>query len=187
MNYLAPLPPFGLVSPTSTPPSKSKPSFPSFKLLGVPHLIVHLSLQSIRLRLKIRVPYQSLHSHISRLQKYQQASDVLRRTSRFVVLARRLQGQMAEMQNNGTNSSGDNDDSKQIDQAKVNGLGRGLGLGLGLDREDEKERTIAKAALSIAELGRFTCMLCLKVSRSIDVVIKSRTPGWPDCLNILRF
>ncbi|KAK0455394.1 Golgi transport complex subunit 5-domain-containing protein [Desarmillaria tabescens] len=51
-----------------------------------------------KLRLKVRAPYQSLQANVSRLQKLQQASDVLRRTSRFVILARRLQIQMAEME-----------------------------------------------------------------------------------------
>ncbi|KAJ7072504.1 Golgi transport complex subunit 5-domain-containing protein [Mycena amicta] len=88
-----------------------------------------------KLRLKVRVPYQSLQTNVSRLQKLQQASDVLRRMSRFVVLARRLQSQMAEMEFPATKTSKD---------APINVIGQ--------DIEDEKERTIAKAALSIAEL-----------------------------------
>ncbi|KAJ6497874.1 Golgi transport complex subunit 5-domain-containing protein [Mycena sanguinolenta] len=87
-----------------------------------------------KLRLKVRVPYQSLKTSVSRLQRLQQASDVLRRTSRFVVLARRLQNQMTEI-------SSENPDP--IAKSQINVLG---------DPEDEKERTIAKAALSIAEL-----------------------------------
>lgn len=98
-----------------------------------------------RLRLKIRVPYQSLQTNVTRLQKLQQASDVLRRTSRFVVLARRLQSQMAEMDGNGAT---DDKSSKMNGASDSHGL-----LGQGHDLEDEKERTIAKAALSIAELG----------------------------------
>ncbi|KAJ7755714.1 Golgi transport complex subunit 5-domain-containing protein [Mycena maculata] len=93
-----------------------------------------------KLRLKVRVPYESLQTNVSRLQKLQQASDVLRRTSRFVVLARRLQSQMTEMEIN----SNENSDTvpKKLDSLNL----------LGQDPEDEKERTIAKAALSIAEL-----------------------------------
>ncbi|KAJ7188486.1 hypothetical protein C8R46DRAFT_1157508 [Mycena filopes] len=75
-----------------------------------------------KLRLKIRVPYESLQSNVSRLQKLQQASDVLRRTSRFV----------------------DPDAIPEKSETQLNLLGQ--------DPEDEKERTIAKAALSIAEL-----------------------------------
>jgi hypothetical protein len=56
-------------------------------------------------------------------------------------------------------SVGDNGEGNRTDATAVNARGLGLGQGLGQDREDEKERTIAKAALSIAELGRFTCML----------------------------
>jgi hypothetical protein len=100
-----------------------------------------------RLRLKIRVPYQSLQTNVTRLQKLQQASDVLRRTSRFVVLARRLQTQMADMNGNSVT----NDKSNKVG---MNGASDSHGLlGQGHDLEDEKERTIAKAALSIAELG----------------------------------
>ncbi|KAJ7502790.1 Golgi transport complex subunit 5-domain-containing protein [Mycena galericulata] len=94
-----------------------------------------------KLRLKVRVPYESLQTNVSRLQKLQQASDVLRRTSRFVVLARRLQNQMTEME---VNSSENQETTPQKSDSQINLLGQ--------DPEDEKERTIAKAALSIAEL-----------------------------------
>ncbi|KAJ7668407.1 Golgi transport complex subunit 5-domain-containing protein [Mycena polygramma] len=94
-----------------------------------------------KLRLKVRVPYQALQTNVSRLQKLQQASDVLRRTSRFVVLARRLQTQMTEME---VNSNEDSVSAPRKMDSQMNLLGQ--------DPEDEKERTIAKAALSIAEL-----------------------------------
>ncbi|KAJ6558556.1 Golgi transport complex subunit 5-domain-containing protein [Mycena vulgaris] len=93
-----------------------------------------------KLRLKVRVPYQSLQTNVARLQKLQQASDVLRRTSRFVVLARRLQNQMTDMEIN----SSENDAVPKKSDSQLSVLGQ--------DPEDEKERTIAKAALSIAEL-----------------------------------
>ncbi|KAJ6603113.1 Golgi transport complex subunit 5-domain-containing protein [Mycena sp. CBHHK59/15] len=97
-----------------------------------------------KLRLKVRVPYQSLQSNVARLQKLQQVSDVLRRTSRFVVLARRLQSQMYEMEiSNNDNPEASSGTPKKSDN-QVNLLGQ--------YPEDEKERTIAKAALSIAEL-----------------------------------
>ncbi|KAK0437510.1 Golgi transport complex subunit 5-domain-containing protein [Armillaria borealis] len=95
-----------------------------------------------KLRVKVRVPYQSLQTNVSRLQKLQQASDVLRRTSRFVILARRLQIQMAEM------DSG----SSTPDQPLPLIRSKSDESALGQDLEDGKERTIAKAALSIAEL-----------------------------------
>ena len=96
-----------------------------------------------RLRLKIRVPYQSMQENVTRLQKFQQASDILRRTSRFVVLARRLASQMSEMESLPGRDS-NRETSKPVDRS----------LTLNGDIEDEKERTIAKAALSIAELGQ---------------------------------
>jgi hypothetical protein len=95
--------------------------------------------ESNRLRLKIRVPFQSLQAHVSCQQKLHQASDVLRRTSRFVVLTRRLQVQMADM--NGSNTT----ETDRISTPQADDQGQ--------DIEDEKERIIAKAALSIAELG----------------------------------
>jgi conserved oligomeric Golgi complex subunit 5 len=75
------------------------------------------------------------------LQKLQQVSDVLRRTARFVVLARRLEGQMRDMK------MGD-------EEMRAVSAGESVGTGVGGGEEDEKERTIAKAALSIAELGQ---------------------------------
>ncbi|KAG5637228.1 hypothetical protein H0H81_005350 [Sphagnurus paluster] len=100
-----------------------------------------------KLRLKIRIPYQSLQANVVRLQKLQQASDILRRTSRFVVLARRLQLQMLEMEN--SNAA----DVNVMTSAKSETSDPTAPLTHGQDLEDEKERTIAKAALSIAELG----------------------------------
>jgi hypothetical protein len=94
-----------------------------------------------RLRLKIRVPYQSLQGNVNRLHRLQQASDVLRRISRFLVLARRLELQMAELNR-------PNDSSIDTPTEPTKSVGPSheeLG--------DEKERTIAKAALTIAELS----------------------------------
>jgi hypothetical protein len=88
-----------------------------------------------RLRVKIRVPYQSLNMNVAKLEKLHHASDVLRRISRFVVLARRLETQMVEL------------DKLTTEDAKESVLAASL------DGENEKERTIAKAALGIAELG----------------------------------
>jgi len=70
----------------------------------------------------------ALQSSVARVDRYQAASEVLRRISRFVVLARRLEGQMSDM-----------DTAK--DRVKQDAEG------------EDKERAIAKAALSIAELG----------------------------------
>ncbi|KAL0580334.1 hypothetical protein V5O48_001671 [Marasmius crinis-equi] len=94
-----------------------------------------------KLRLKIRIPYQSMQENVTRLQKFQQASDILRRTSRFVVLARRLASQMAEMESLPGRESEKEATKPPERSVALNG-----------DIEDEKERTIAKAALSIAEL-----------------------------------
>jgi len=94
---------------------------------------------SSRLRLKIRAPYQSLGAKLLGLQKLQEASDVLRRASRFVVLARRLQLQMLQID---THRPSDANPPSKPQNRNVSDL-----------EEDDKERTIAKAALNIAELG----------------------------------
>ena len=117
-----------------------------------------------RLRAKIRTPYQTLCGHVAKLERLQQASDLLRRTSRFVVLTRRLQPQLAEMDRVGdtTPSAVDSkilpvgsksselaNDSTRRSTDSVSTL---TGVGT-LTDDDEKEKVIAKAALSIAELG----------------------------------
>ncbi|EUC58329.1 3-beta hydroxysteroid dehydrogenase/isomerase family containing protein [Rhizoctonia solani AG-3 Rhs1AP] len=79
-----------------------------------------------RLRLKVHVPYQNLASLFSQLQKLRQAADVLRRTSRFVALARRLEGSLDSVT---------------------------PGAGAGTEDGNAKERAVARAALSAAELA----------------------------------
>ena len=110
-----------------------------------------------RLRTKVRVPYQSLQANVTKLERIQQANDILRRMSRFVILTRRLELQLAEM------SKGESTDAETPTTAKgVNGLSRpadGASIdpthGLAGDLEDEKERVITKAALTVAELSMF--------------------------------
>ncbi|KAF9008002.1 Golgi transport complex subunit 5-domain-containing protein [Cyathus striatus] len=97
-----------------------------------------------KLRLKIHVPYENLQSNVSRLQKLHQVSDILRRTSRFVMLARRLQVQMTDMAH-------EPNEERPLHQA-ISNTPVSASASQMLDVEDEKERTIAKAALSIAEL-----------------------------------
>ncbi|KAI0316244.1 Golgi transport complex subunit 5-domain-containing protein [Amylostereum chailletii] len=101
-----------------------------------------------KLRQKIRVPYQAMQSNVTRLQRLQQVSDVLRRTSRFVILAKRLQAQIADL-------GEESDVPEGKPEVKVNGasLDRQRSSTPGLDHEGEKERTLAQAALSVAELN----------------------------------
>ncbi|KDQ57683.1 hypothetical protein JAAARDRAFT_156584 [Jaapia argillacea MUCL 33604] len=108
---------------------------------GLGELESHLD----RLRLKIRVPYQSLQNHVNRLERLQQALDVLRRMSRFVILARRLEAQMAEMNMSET-------ERPAVELKSANQGAPRPNPGQTQDNEEEKERTIAKAALSVAEL-----------------------------------
>jgi hypothetical protein len=101
-----------------------------------------------RLRLKIRVPYQNLAGHVARLQRLQLASDVLRRTSRFVILARRLEVQMAELDKvpTTTHTNGPSTPTKERNRTPISYSTDDAG-------EGDRERGIAKAALTIAELG----------------------------------
>jgi hypothetical protein len=111
------------------------------------------------------MPYNSLQNHVMRLHKLQQASDVLRRTSRFVILARRLQAQMSEIKDKADeddkSDTGEEEHYKAVDQT--------------MDVGDEKERMIAKAALTIAELGKLDCDI-LKCMRC-EYVSCSLSPG----------
>jgi conserved oligomeric Golgi complex subunit 5 len=92
--------------------------------------------------LKIRVPYQSLHTLVDRLHKLHQATDVLRRVSRFIILARRLRVQMAEL-------------NKPSDPVPDSGHSQPMFTTASepFQPESEKERAISKAALTIAELS----------------------------------
>ena len=113
-------------------------------------------LTNSRLRTKVRVPYQSLQANVTKLERIQQANDILRRMSRFVILTRRLELQLTEM------SKGEGIDVETPTMAKgVNGSPRpadGASIdpthGLAGELEDEKERVITKAALTVAELSK---------------------------------
>ncbi|GJJ06135.1 hypothetical protein Clacol_000324 [Clathrus columnatus] len=99
-----------------------------------------------KLRQKIRIPYQTLESHVSRLRRLQLASDVLRRTSRFVIVARRLEIQMGEVKKHQESNVKENSN-------KLNGQ-RKLSIGPGDDdHEGEKERNLARAALKDLSAG----------------------------------
>jgi conserved oligomeric Golgi complex subunit 5 len=92
-----------------------------------------------------------MQADVKRLQRLQQASDVLRRTSRFTVLAKRLQVQIAEV---GDSASGAAPQPKGQESKVNNGVPDDRRSATpGLDYEGEKERSLAQAALTIAELG----------------------------------
>jgi hypothetical protein len=84
-----------------------------------------LSTSLDRLQAKIHTPHEQLALLVKRLNLLAQASDLTRRAARFVLVARRLEGQM-----------------KRMKAASGSGTGEG-----------EKDRELAKAALSVAELG----------------------------------
>lgn len=106
-----------------------------------------------RLRKKIALPYTTLSSSLDKLGKLQRASDLARRASRFVTLARRLDVQMSEL--NAANSSaaaGANGRTTTQDAAghHTNALKE---LNERHAGNDGGERALSEAALTLAELG----------------------------------
>ncbi|KAG1862894.1 Golgi transport complex subunit 5-domain-containing protein [Suillus tomentosus] len=111
----------------------------SGSLTSVRRSLNDVDASSEKLREKIRVPYRTLETSAARLQRTRQASDVLRRISRFIVLSRRLDTQMSKFATFDKPSTAE----KNLNNSKR----------LFTDQQDNKERTIAKAALIITELG----------------------------------
>lgn len=92
-----------------------------------------------------------MQADVKRLQRLQQTSDVLRRTSRFTVLAKRLQTQVAEV---GDSAGGAAPQPKASESKSNSGVLDGRRSATpGLDYEGEKERSLAQAALTVAELS----------------------------------
>ncbi|CAD6576183.1 MAG: hypothetical protein TREMPRED_001604 [Tremellales sp. Tagirdzhanova-0007] len=92
--------------------------------------LTSLSTSLDRLHTKIHTPHANLALLVRRLDLVAAASDLTRRAARFVLVARRLEGQMIKV--------------KEISVEKEE-VGKGKG-------EGERERELAKAALSVAEL-----------------------------------
>ncbi|ORY73872.1 Golgi transport complex subunit 5-domain-containing protein [Leucosporidium creatinivorum] len=95
------------------------------------------------LRKKITVPHASLSSSLTLLTRLRRASSLARRASRFTILARRLEGQMAEIDG----------------ELSVPNAGAGAGSSLTPTATGERERTrerreraMAEAALTLAEI-----------------------------------
>ncbi|KAI9635240.1 Golgi transport complex subunit 5-domain-containing protein [Dioszegia hungarica] len=86
--------------------------------------LTSLSSSLDRLNTKIHTPYETLSLLVQRQKLVAQASDLTRRAARFVLVAKRMEGQMERM-----------------NAATADKIGEG-----------EKERALAKAALSVAEL-----------------------------------
>jgi hypothetical protein len=117
---------------------------------------------------------------VERLNKAREASDLTRRASRFLVLAKRLDGQMKAVQGKGMSMNG---------QPARNGDEHALNLAED-EIEGERERELAKAALTLAELGerqlsfitfglragRYTHQVNLLL---LDVLLSIETAGVP--------
>ncbi|KAF8750759.1 Golgi transport complex subunit 5 [Rhizoctonia solani] len=104
-----------------------------------------------RLRLKVHVPYETLAGLFFRLQKLRQAADVLRRTSRFVALARRLELQMKEIESGISASTSSKHVTSGNSRESIDSTAPGSGAGA--EDGNAKERAVARAALSVAELS----------------------------------
>lgn len=102
-----------------------------------------------RLRRKIALPYDTLSTSLTRLAKLQRASDLARRANRFVVLARRLDVQMAELNAANTRAS-----QTRATTGTTSGRTTPNGtLSKDAGDRDGGERALSEAALTLAELG----------------------------------
>lgn len=102
------------------------------------------------------MPYQTLAGLFTQLQKLRQASDVLRRTSRFVTLARRLESQMKEMDSGAPAVSSSLNSIPSVTYSDTLDSSTQVAT---TDDENARERAIARAALSIAELCKWILYL----------------------------
>jgi hypothetical protein len=107
-----------------------------------------------RLRTKLSNPYAALKTHATRLQKLQVASDVLRRVARFFMLSRRLEVQMALIKQGPayTSTIAKSPVTTRADMIKSPTSPDTPRVEKEDDLEKERERTIIKAALSVAEI-----------------------------------
>lgn len=102
---------------------------------------------------------------MNRLSRLQCAAEALRRVARFVVLARRLEVQMTELENlystvegiknnvNGVQTSATASSEKEGSGSSNSAAMKPVSEDQLTMDEGEKERAIAKAALTVAELG----------------------------------
>lgn len=100
-----------------------------------------------QLRRKIRLPYESLQVQVTRLQRIHHANNALRRVGRFFLLEKRLEALAEELVRYELGASGMGERDAPIDVGAVDGKG------LSAECREEKGRVVAKAALSITELG----------------------------------
>ncbi|KAL5485046.1 hypothetical protein ACEPAI_7688 [Sanghuangporus weigelae] len=141
-----------------------------------------------KIRTKVRVPCASISILAKRMARLQCATDALRRTARFVVLARRLDGQMVELTRLSASETTDSSpvvNGKTAVSGNKNAVARNRAESdvrtsisesrssddvAGLGSETEKERAIAKSALTLAELAALldTPTTSSQYSQSLD-------------------
>lgn len=121
-----------------------------------------------RLKAKIRTPHQALTSHLSRLQRLQVASDALRRIYRVVILSRRLETQMIDLDRVKAQPL-----SSMVKEADTSALRRSSSTTIRQDPtfepEGDLERIVSQAALHIAELCTYSCLVLGRMPDRFDL------------------
>lgn len=102
-----------------------------------------------QLRRKVRQPYESLQKQVTRLQRIHHANNALRRIGRFFVLEKRLETLAEELTRYelGAARMSEGERDRPKDAGAIDGAR------LSTESHEEKGRVIAKAALTITELG----------------------------------
>lgn len=100
-----------------------------------------------RLQKKISEPYEVLDAALGRLERLQRAAELCRRVARFVTLAKRLEGQMASFDREDLDHPPDHLQNGEDGMSKS-----ALAKSISATRQERKERALAEAALTLAEL-----------------------------------
>ena len=99
-----------------------------------------------RLQKKIAEPYEVLDGALGRLERLQRAAELCRRVARFVTLAKRLEGQMQQFEREEDAVAGAGSTETPTKAASS------LGKSISSTRQERRERALAEAALTLAEL-----------------------------------
>jgi hypothetical protein len=128
------------------------------------------------LRNRLSTPYKALQVYSTRLQKLQVANDVLRRVARFFMLSRRLEAQMNMINTFPSSSTPTKNETNGTSTLSPTPLSANSNNGVSGNEEaaQERERTIIKAALSIAEICRSS--LFTQAPIELTMILKRQSP-----------
>ncbi|KAA1064843.1 hypothetical protein PGT21_016454 [Puccinia graminis f. sp. tritici] len=110
-------------------------------LQSVKNALQQLEANLERLNKKIGNRHATLEDALGRLDRYQAAAELSRKTSRFVTLAKRLEAQIAELDLNPLNQRDNNPDNSQNDPSTSTS-------------RDQHEIVLAESALTLSELEK---------------------------------